>query len=78
MCENLEDNNSYGKMTKIDAVPSVTDCQKDEAKVHFMDLKCKTKAEPKVKAAEGKGKKGSANTLCWCNIPRRIVLLRSA
>ena len=56
----------------------MTDHQKDEAKVHFMDLKCKTNTEPKVKAAEGRGKKGYANKSYWCNISRRIVLLRSA
>jgi hypothetical protein len=55
----------------MDAVPSVMDHQKDEAKVCFMDSKCKDEAETEMKAVEGHGKKGSANKEYWCKHPKK-------
>ena len=66
----LEDLNSSSKKKK-DAVPYASDHQKEDAKACFVEMKCKAEAEPEVKAAEGKGKKGSANRAHWRKHPKK-------
>jgi hypothetical protein len=66
----LEDINSSSKKKK-GMVPSAPDCQKEDTKFCFVEMKHKAEAEPEVKAAEGKGKKGSANRAHWRKHPKK-------
>ena len=66
----LRDVNTSRKK-KMGAVPSATDCQKDEAKVRFVEMKRKAEAETKVKDADGEGKKGSASRAYWHKHPKK-------